>query len=67
MTRSVMEPTVHSPALLGTMAGTLLTIAVNASSEDYLRTVVLGAVGAVSSFIVSALLRWVLRFLRPRQ
>lgn len=43
----------------GTAGGTLLTILGNINSEDILKTIVLAAVGAVVSFVVTLLLKTV--------
>jgi len=42
----------------GTATGTVLTVAVNISSQDYSKTVILASVGAAVSFGVSLLLKW---------
>lgn len=53
----------HS-TLLGTATGTVLTIIVNISSQDVLKTAVLATVGAVVSFCVSYSLKWLVRKLK---
>ena len=45
----------------GTAGGTLLTIFANISSEDVIKTVVLAAIGAVVSFIVTVVLKKILK------
>ena len=50
---------IESGTILGTVSGTVLTVAVNIGSSDVLKTVVLAALGAVVSFSVSLLLKWV--------
>ena len=51
-----MEPT---PSLkIGTLSGTLLSILPQLTTHDILVTVVLAVVGAVTSFLVTVLLKW---------
>lgn len=50
--------------LLGTATGTVLTIIVNISSQDILKTAILAMVGAVVSFCVSYFLKWLVRKLK---
>ena len=45
----------------GTAGGTILTILVNIKSEDLLKTVVLATVGAVVSFGVTLLLKFLIK------
>jgi len=45
----------------GTAGGTLLTILVNIKSEDLLKTGILAAVGAVVSFSVTLLLKFLIK------
>lgn len=52
---------IGSGTILGTVSGTALTIAVNVGSSDIAKTVVLAALGAVVSFSVSMLLKWLVR------
>ena len=49
------SPSVHTRA--GTAGGTLLVVALQISSQEMLKTVVLAALGAVVSFWVSHLLQ----------
>jgi hypothetical protein len=46
----------------GTATGTLLSILPNLFSEDILKTIVLAALGATVSFLVSLLLKWIMKF-----
>jgi hypothetical protein len=46
----------------GTAVGTLLSILPNLFSEDVLKTIVLAALGATVSFMVSLLLKWIMKF-----
>lgn len=48
---------IESGTILGTVSGTVLTVAVNIGSSDILKTVILAAIGAVVSFGVSMLLK----------
>ena len=43
---------------MGTVSGTVLTVLVNIGSSDIIKTVVLAVLGAVVSFSVSLLLKW---------
>ncbi|MCU7550420.1 hypothetical protein OCK74_14965 [Chitinophagaceae bacterium LB-8] len=52
-----MEHVFDNTTKAGTTAGTMLTILVNISSEDLLKTVVLAAVGAAVSFVVTLILK----------
>lgn len=47
--------------ILGTVSGTVLTVAVNIGSSDLLKTITLAALGAVVSFSVSLLLKWLVK------
>jgi hypothetical protein len=57
----------ETPGLLvDTVCGTALTVVMNISSEDIDKTVVLAALGAVVSFGVSWLLKWLVeKWKRP--
>jgi len=48
----------------GTIGGTLLTVLVNINSADLLKTGVLAALGAVVSFIVTLLLKLLIKRLK---
>jgi len=54
-----MSPNQHieSGTVLGTVGGTALTVVANINSQDITKTVVLAALGAVVSFIVSVVLK----------
>jgi hypothetical protein len=56
---------IESGTILGTVSGTALTLAVNIGSSDIIKTVVLAALGAVVSFSVSLLLKWLVRRWKP--
>ena len=43
---------------IGTLSGTVLSILPQLNSQDILVTVVLAMVGAITSFLVSLLLKW---------
>ena len=45
----------------GTAGGTILTIIFNITSEDLIKTAVLAAIGAVISFSVTLLLKFLLK------
>ena len=50
-----------NPTLMGTAGGTFLSVIPNLNSEDVLKTVLLAAVGAVVSFGISMVLKFVLK------
>jgi mannitol-specific phosphotransferase system IIBC component len=52
---------IESGTILGTVSGTVLTVAVNVGSSDILKTVILASLGAVVSFSVSLLLKWMVK------
>lgn len=52
---------IESGTILGTVSGTVLTVAVNVGSSDVLKTVILASLGAVVSFSVSLLLKWMVK------
>jgi hypothetical protein len=52
---------IESGTILGTVSGTVLTVAVNMGSSDVLKTVILASLGAVVSFSVSLLLKWMVK------
>ena len=45
----------------GTAAGTLLSIMPNLFSEDVLKTIILAALGAIVSFTVSLVMKWIIK------
>ena len=52
---------IESGTILGTVSGTVLTVAVNVGSSDIVKTVILAGLGAVVSFCVSLLLKWLIK------
>lgn len=48
----------------GTAGGTLLTIFANISSEDLIKTAILAAIGAVVSFSVTLILKFLIKRLK---
>jgi len=55
---------IESGTILGTVSGTVLTVAVNVGSSDILKTVILAGLGAVVSFSVSLLLKYLAKRLK---
>ena len=55
---------VESDTIAGTVAGTILSVLPNLEAADVLTTVILAAVGAVASFLVTQLLKWILKRIR---
>ena len=49
---------IESGTILGTISGTTLTVLMNIGSSDIIKTVILAALGAVVSFSISLLLKW---------
>jgi len=47
--------------LMGTVGGTFLSVLPNLHSEDLFKTVVLASIGAVVSFIVSMVLKYLIK------
>ena len=47
----------HDSLRTGTISGTMLSMVPNIFSEDIIRTIILAAVGAIASFLVSICLR----------
>ncbi len=54
-----MEHTDDNTTIIGTISGTLLSVGVTIDPKDYIKTIVLAAVGAAVSFIVTVVLKWV--------
>jgi hypothetical protein len=48
----------HS-TVFGTVGGTILAVSMNIQSADIAKTVILGIVGAITSFTVSIGLKWI--------
>lgn len=55
---------INNAIVAGTTSGTLLTLMVNVTCNDLVRTVILGVVGAVVSFLASLILKFSLRKLQ---
>ena len=51
----------ENDTIAGTATGTILSVIPNMESADLLRTLVLAIVGAVASFIVTQLMKWILK------
>ena len=54
-----MQITNHT--LMGTAGGTFLSVLPNLHSADILKTVILAAVGAIVSFVLSLVLKYLIR------
>ena len=57
---------VDNSTKLSTAFGTILTIFVNIQTEDLIKTVLLAAVGGVSSFVATLLLKFLIRKMQNR-
>jgi uncharacterized membrane protein len=53
----------HSTAI-GTTTGTALSVFATLDTQDYMKTIVLACVGAVVSFTMSLILKWVWKKLK---
>ena len=53
--------TASNPTLMGTAGGTFLSVVPNLHSEDVFKTVLLAAVGAIVSFGISMVLKFVIK------
>ena len=56
-----------STTAIGTVTGTVFTVAATIDSHDYLKTVILAIIGATVSFTVSMLLKWIWNFLQRKK
>lgn len=56
-----MEQTGEHTTTIGTISGTLLSVAATIDLQDITKTIVLAAVGASVSFLVTLFLKWVWR------
>ena len=50
-----------NPAIVGTAGGTFLSIIPNLNSEDVVKTIILATLGAIVSFTISILLKYLIR------
>lgn len=53
--------TSSNPTLIGTAGGTFLSVLPNLHSEDVLKTVLLAAIGAIVSFVLSMTLKCIVK------
>ncbi len=51
----------------GTVGGTLLSVVINLDSSDILRTIILATVGAIVSFSISVLLKWMVKAFKRKR
>ena len=54
------------PMTIGVIGGTLSSFLASIQSADLTETIVLSALGAIISFVVSALLEWTVKKIRQR-
>ena len=47
--------------VIGTAGGTFLSVVPNLHSEDVLKTIILAALGAIVSFVISMLLKYLIK------
>ena len=50
--------------VVGTISGTVLTILVNIGTHDVFKTVLLAGIGAIVSFVVTQVLKWIFKKLK---
>jgi len=55
---------IENDTVTGTVGGTLLAVFAQLEGTDVLRTVILASIGAVASFIVSRLTKWLWNWLK---
>lgn len=56
-----------STTAIGTVTGTVFTVAATIDSHDYMKTVILAIIGATVSFTVSMILKWIWNFLQRKK
>ena len=58
-----MQTNIHfdGPLFTGTVGGTSLVLFLNLSTGEVIKTIVLGVIGAIVSFLVSLLMQWMLK------
>lgn len=61
-----MEHHVDGNTKAGTIGGTLFTLFINLKTSEVLKTIVLAAIGAIVSFGVSILLKFLVKCLRNK-
>ncbi len=55
------QSNIASGTIQGTVSGTALTVIANISSQDITKTIVLAMIGAVVSFGMTVLLKWLVK------
>lgn len=53
--------TTGNHTLMGTAGGTFLSVLPNLHSEDVFKTIILAALGAIVSFVISMLLKYLIK------
>ena len=65
--QSIMQHDGEHITVAGTITGTIFSVAATIDHQDYYKTVILAAVGAAASFLVTVVLRWLWnRFMGPK-
>ena len=54
-------PTSQNSMIAGTVGGTLLSVFATVQPEDIVKTTVLAAIGAATSFLVSLAMKWIFK------
>lgn len=57
-------PSTQGGTLAGTAGGTLLTILFSLRTEEVAKTVILACIGAITSFLISLVIRWLVKKIR---
>lgn len=55
---TTMEHTDDNTTLIGTISGTLLSVIAMFDAQDILKTIIMAAIGAAVSFLVTKILKW---------
>jgi len=58
--------TLAAPMTIGAIGGTLSSILVSFKYTDLTQTILLSALGAITSFVVSALMDWTIKKIKQR-
>ena len=54
-----MEHTEDNTTLIGTLSGTVLSVFAMFDAQDIIKTIIMAAIGAIVSFLVTKVLKWV--------
>ena len=54
-----MEHTEDNTTLIGTLSGTILSVFAMFDAQDIIKTIIMAAIGAIVSFLVTKVLKWI--------